>query len=152
MEHHTQVRIFEGESRTVVAAGKRYNEIGAAVIDYVLVWKQFNLRSNTSIFEGQINGSSLHIEFLKSGTMDYYKEEMVLLKDEENFSTYTDHNGEISEIFLSYAISKNLTNSLHLDFNDDSKSFAVFYVSCGKYTITKSRLLFSDYGIAIAIN
>ena len=83
--------------------------------------------------------------------MDCYKEEMVLLKNKENFTTHTDHNGEISEIFLSYAVSKNLTNSFHLDFKDISKSFAVFYVSCGKYT-TKSWLLFPDYGIAIEIN
>ena len=57
----------------------------------------------------------------------------------------------MSETFLSYEISKNHTNTLHLDLNDDSKSFAVFYVSCGKHTI-KSWKLLPDFGIAIEIN
>ena len=64
---------------------------------------------------------------------------------------YNNSKGGKFDVIASYSVSRNLTNSLHLDLNDDSKSFAVFYVSSGKHT-TKTWLLFPDYGIAIEIN
>ena len=93
----------------------------------------------------------MHKVIVKSGANISYVEEMEVLKGKENVITHNDSNAKSIDMTSSYEISNNLTNSLNLDYNDNSKSFAVFYVSPGEHT-TKLWMLFPDYGIAIEVN
>ena len=151
LQHHTPVRVVEDESGIIAAAGKRFDITSATVIDYVPYGKNNSLERGHSPQFLKDASTDLHHVILKSGIKDRYNAVMRELKKKRNTMTYIDCNDGTFDVIPSYLVSRNLTNSLHMDVNDDSISFALFYVSSTKHT-TKTWLLFPDYGIAIEID
>ena len=135
----------------MVAAGNQFDKTSATVLDYVPTGKNNSKQRGQSTNLLKYGSLDMHGVIEKSGANSSYVEEMKVLIEKKNFTTHSDSNGKSIDTISSYAISKNLTNSLHFDYNDDSKSFAVFYVSPGEHT-TKTWMLFPDYGIAIEVN
>lgn len=151
LQHHTPVGVVKNESGIIAAAGKRFDITSATVIDYVPFGKNNSLERGCSPQFLMEASTDLHHVISKSGIKDRYNVVMRELKKKRNTMTYTDSNDGTFDVISSYLVSKNLTNSLHMDMNDDSISFALFYVSSTKHT-TKTWMLFPDYGIAIEID
>jgi len=153
LQHHTKVRDVKDEYGVIAAAGKRFDITSATVIDYVPSGNNNSLERGRSPQFLKDASTDLHHVILKSGIKDRYNAVLRDLKKKRNTKRYinNDDDGGPFDVIASYSVSRNLNNSLHMDMNDDSISFALFYVSSNKHT-TKTWLLFPDYGIAIEID
>jgi len=153
LQNHTPVRVVKGESGTIAAAGKRFDITSATVIDYVPFGENNSLERGRSPQFLMEASTDLHHDILKSGIKDRYNAVLRELKKKRNTKTYNNSDDDDGpfDVIPSYSVSRNLNNSLHKDKNDDSISFALFYVSSTKHS-TKTWLLFPDYGIAIEID
>jgi len=148
MENHTPTRNTQGESGVMVAAGMRVDTTSSSRIMYV------PSKNNTSVTRGR---STL---FLRDAARDFNElltkticKEVMLrdlktLKNINNVMEFpTNDNSSTVTVHPTYAISHNLTNSIHCDVNDSSRSFAVFYPSKSEKSCT--WLLFPVYNVAI---
>ena len=88
LEHHTQVRITDGESGTMVAAGNRYDEMNATVLDYVPALKNNSKQRSQLSNLGKDRSLAMHGVIEMSGANLLYIEEMEILKEKENFTTH----------------------------------------------------------------
>ena len=155
--NHSKVRNISGEKGLMVGGGKRYDKTSATVIDYV---PAINNNSTTS---GQTNSllyeASLAFDNIccNSSVSHSYRNEIKVLSKMNNVTTMkctkvssTDNNSTKITVHPTYSITRNITNALHYDINDDSRSFAIWYTTSDNKR-SKSWLLFPDYGIAIEI-
>ena len=155
--NHSKVRNISGEKGLMVGGGKRYDKTSATVIDYV---PAINNNSTTS---GQTNSllyeASLAFDNIccNSSVSHSYRNEIKLLSKMNNVTTMkctkvssTDNHSTKITVHPTYSITRNLTNALHYDINDDSRSYAIWYTTSDNKR-RKSWLLFPDYGIAIEI-
>ena len=148
MANHAPTRNFDGESGVMVAAGMRVDTTSSAKMLYVPSKNNNNATAGRStVF---LRDASLDFNDMLSKTCcnDVLQKDLQVLKNESNVLVFPSSNNSTNVcVHPSYAISHNLTNSIHCDVNDNSRSFAVFYPSKKEDSCT--WFLFPTYNIAI---
>ena len=148
MANHAPTRNFDGESGVMVAAGMRVDTTSSAKMLYVPSKNNNNATAGRStVF---LRDASLDFNAMLSQTCcnDVLQKDLQVLKNENNVLVFPSSDNSTNVcVHPSYAISHNLTNSIHCDVNDNSRSFAVFYPSEKEDSCT--WFLFPTYNIAI---
>ena len=147
---HAPTRRFHGESGVMVAAGTRIDTTSSAKMLYVP--SKNNNNKNLGATTSLLCDASRDFNELLSHTCckDVLHKDLKFLKHESNVLMVPSLDGMTClSVHPSYAISHNLTNSIHCDVNDNSRSFAIFYTSKDKDKDSCTWFLFPRYGIAI---
>jgi len=146
LNNHSKSRETPGESGTMVSAGVRLDLPLSTRTQYVRKNKNNTRPDETST---HLQRASVAFDDLITTTCcnKSYQAELNSLKKKNNVFLANDAVGNQRTLFPSYAISQDLTNSVHLDTNDDSRSYAVFYRVPGSKS--QSWQLFPLYKIAI---
>ena len=147
IDNHTPVRQTEGKVGIMTSAGKRVEIRVGAVTDYRPRIR--NEESNEKLSEQHLQDSGIdfHLLLLKSSLGKKYMEVLDQLIITGNVRTVI-QDEQTYYLLPSYAFSWNLTNQIHLDGNDYTRSYALFYPS-EERSGGRTWLLFSDYKIAI---
>ena len=148
LENHSRARNISGETGYMVAAGVRVDLPSSTRTHYVSKNKNTTRPDDSSI---HLQQSAVAFDDFVTNTCcnTSYKAELNSLKKKNNVLLAKDDVSDQRTLFPSYAISQDLTNSIHVDTNDDSRSYAVFYGTPGEHSL--SWLLFPVYKIAIEI-
>ena len=148
MDNHARTRKIEGESGEMVAAGMRIDTTSSARMLYVPSKKNNNEtagRSTVFLRDASIDFNALLAE---TCVKEVLVNDIKRLKKKDNVLVYpSSERSATVTVHPTYAITHNLTNSIHYDVKDDSRSFAVFYPSETKRSCT--WLLFPTYNVAI---
>ena len=148
MENHTPTRSTQGESGVMVAAGMRVDTTSSSRIMYVPSKNNNNVTRGRSTLLLRDAARDFNELLTKTICKEVMLRDLKTLKNINNVMVFpTNDNSSTVTVHPTYAISHNLTNSIHCDVNDSSRSFAVFYPSQSEKSCT--WLLFPVYNIAI---
>lgn len=150
LKHHSRNRVIEGEGGVMVSAGRRFEYRSSTVVPYVNkhfagVDRQDDHGHN--VFNKGI--SSFHELIRSTPLKDTFLGDIECLKQTGNVLNLRSREGTSYAAHMSYAVSHNLSNSPHIDTNDASKSFDLFYTLPSEPG--RAWLLFPDHGIAIEL-
>ena len=152
LQNHSRNRVIEGESGEMVGGGNRFEPISSCALPYVN--KNFkgvggiDNRGHYVFNKGVISFQKLICS--NTSFKETFRADIKRLKRSGNVLKLRTDNKIEYDGHLSYAITKNLSNSPHVDINDDSKSFAVFYTLIDEPGLT--WFLFPEYGIAVELS
>mmetsp|Transcript_54393 Transcript_54393/g.61796 ORF Transcript_54393/g.61796 Transcript_54393/m.61796 type:complete len:350 (-) Transcript_54393:471-1520(-) len=148
IHNHTPVRKKEGEGGIMTAGGGRVEIRVGAVTDY-RPRLRINNTSNEEISKMNLRESCIdfHRLLLKSFLKKKYMDVLDQLLITGNIRKVTDDEQSYN-LLPSYAFSWNLTNPIHLDGNDFTRSNALFYPSI-ECPGGRTWLLFPEYKLAI---
>jgi len=148
IDNHTPVRKKEGEGGIMTAGGGRVEIRVGAVTDY-RPRLRINNTSNEEISKMNLRESCIdfHRLLLKSFLKKKYMDVLDQLLITGNIRKVTDDEQSYN-LLPSYAFSWNLTNPIHLDGNDFTRSNALFYPSI-ECPGGRTWLLFPEYKLAI---
>ena len=62
-----------------------------------------------------------------------YNADLCFLEKRNNILKFRSSTGEKHTVLPTYMVSKNLTNSMHVDINDGCKSYALFYTTTNQH-------------------
>ena len=139
LENHTSVRDKDGESGLMTCAGRCVETITSSLSQYHLQSSCYGKNLTSQVLKGA--AADLH-NFLKITPCSAYLYKSVNELKKRNNVLKSGNN----VMHPSYVFSKNLTNSLHIDTGDDSRSFAIFFQ---QEMNGLTWFLFPFYGIAI---
>lgn len=141
---HSHVRKIHGESGTMTCAGLRVDLVTSSVTHYANVDRAYK-KENTNHILKEAAGQFRKL-LLDGCCKDKYEDEMAYLHRCNNIWTY---GKQKVLIHPTYVFSKDLTNSIHRDKEDDSYSFAFFFKHRSDNKDGLTWFLFPYYGIAI---
>ena len=142
--NHSKVRDIEGESGDMCCAGLRVDLVSSSIVHYVNNDKSFAIaNSNRILKEGARN---FHEIVERSICSKSFLSELNNLKKCNNV---IQHGKGKKKLHPTYIFSKNLTNSMHRDSNDNSRSYALFFRDNLNSERGLTWFLFPFYGIAI---
>ena len=147
MEIHKQVRIVKGEYGTMHPAGARVDYCSSTMTAYV---------GNNAFDKGrsrrQLRQYALDLQqiVMKSICKEDLVRELRNEKQTNKGLTFQDDSGTDMGAMPLYSTSKDLTNSIHIDVHDDSRTFAV-YLSPVKKVPGKTFFVFPAISLVIEI-
>jgi len=147
LSHRTQVRSTPHEHGKMVPAEKRFDPRIASTTKYV--------DTNPSTDDLQKAERALHLSLFHFNELFYKSSALfsqALKHSIEKLKTNTlnvELKGTTHKLLPTYMCSKSLHNSLHVDPNDSTTSFAIFYQD--QHKIGLSYLVFPEIGLAIEL-